>query len=443
MILENLSTTKLHRLERKSHLLFKGATLVSPHHNWLSGDLLIHNSKILKISEIIEAKDLPPDTLCLDASEFLITPGFVNAHTHVAMNIFRDLSHQTKNMIYDLFFPWESQLDPQILAALSYPYILSGLKSGVTAFADHYYFEEGIIPAFNLFGVKAFIGETTADLGSAFPDPQKWKRVKEIIENWPYDTQYFVPVVAPHATDTNSKELLVEMAKFAKMNSLSLHMHLSQTQKERDTVLNRYGLTPVQLAEVCGVLGPKCLAVHLVSASEHDLKLIKDTGTVFGFSPASEIIYEQLPNLKKILELEIPFALGTDCAASNDSANILSEMRLAHLLCQQQGFKNGVTEKILNSVTYNAANVLGAPHWSNLSEGSDADIVVFKKTLDTLPTQVPQENLIFSHSNQNVHHVLIRGKWVLFNQQPVNVDLITLEKEFKLALKSFKAKLSV
>ena len=201
-------------------------------------------------------------------------------------------------------------------------------------------------------------------------------------------------------------------------------------------------MSAVEFAESCGALGPKSITVHLVSADEKDLHIIKDTETYFGFTPASEIIYENLPNFKKILELKIPFVLGTDCAAANDTADLLSEMKLTHLLCQERGYKEGITQQVLASTTHLTGKAYGAENWSTLKEGACADLTFFEKSLETLPLQIPQENLLFSHSAQNVRHVMINGEWVLFHRQPTKIDLETAKKEFQKAYSSFKALLN-
>ena len=227
-------------LQTCSSVLFQGITLVSAEHNFTSAYLHIDEGKIKTFGEGATPDVYDPDLLVIDASDYIVTPSFINAHSHVAMNMFRDLAHQQKSMIYKLFFPWEKKLDPQIITALSYPYILSGLLSGTSTFADHYYFEEGIIKAFDAFGVKAFIGETMADINGPFPGVEKWQSTKKLIENWPYDPTKFLPVVAPHACDSVSKDLLRDLASFAKNNNLPLHMHLSQTAQEREFCQKNY-----------------------------------------------------------------------------------------------------------------------------------------------------------------------------------------------------------
>ncbi|MCB9025336.1 MAG: amidohydrolase family protein [Bdellovibrionaceae bacterium] len=436
--MKKLKDYKHSQLEKHKCLFFKNATVVSPDHNLLQAHLLIENGKIAFISQEEPSTPLPSEKLVIDASNFIISPSFINAHSHVAMNIFRDLAHQQQNMIHDLFFPWEKKLDPEIVTALSYPYIWGGLLSGTSTFADHYYFESGIVKALEQFGVKGLIGETTADLNGAFPSKENWNQTKKWIENWPYDRDKFVPVVAPHAGDSVSESLLKDIARFAKQNQLPLHMHLSQTAQELEFCLKNYNMSAVEFAEKCGVLGPNTIAVHLVSASDKDLQIIKDTGTVFGFTPVSEIIYERLPNFKKILELEIPFALGTDCAASNDTSDLISEMKVTHLLAQDRGYKNNLTQKVLASTTHRAAQAYGQNQWSTLKVGACADLVFFEKSLETLPVHIPQENLIFSQSSQNVKHVMVNGEWILFNRKSTKVDIEDLKQQFLSALKRYQ-----
>ena len=420
------------QLNKTKALLFLKATLVSHIHNYIEGYIYLENGKIHSFGEGEPPPTLPlaSGTESINTENYIITPSFINAHSHVAMSFFRDIAHQQENMIHTLFFPRERKLDAGLVEALSYPSILSGLLSGTSTFADHYYFSEGVIKAFQNIGVKGLVGETIADLNGAFPSQEKWYQVKELIENWPYDTDQFQPVVAPHATDSVSASLLTEMATFAKNYKLPLHMHLSQTSAEREYCLNNYNMSPVHFAEKCGALGPHSLAIHLVSATEDDLKIIKNSQTVFGFTPVSEIIYEKLPLFDKILELEIPFALGTDCAASNDSADLLSEMKWTYLLARDRGYKGALIPKILASTTQRAAQVFAKDDWSQMKVGAWADLTFFEKSFETWPLQVPQENLVFSHSSHNVQHLMVNGEWILFQRQPTRANVEDLKKEF-------------
>lgn len=248
----------------------------------------------IKDGRILERSERPDTTYPVyDASDFLIFPGLVNAHTHSAMGFFRGLGHGRQDMIENFLFPAEKSLTPDLLENLSLSYIAAGIRCGVTMFSDHYYFVEGVGRAFESLGVRAIIGETVADLGGAFPGDASVQRMHALIDNWSFSDR-IRPSVAPHAADTVSRPLLTKLAQFAVKNGLHLHMHLAQTVGELERVIKREAMSPVRYAQECGALTDKTLAVHLIACSDADINILKKEGTVAGICPVSEVVYEKL-----------------------------------------------------------------------------------------------------------------------------------------------------
>ncbi len=421
-----------------SRHVFAGGIILTPDHPPMrNAAIVVDQGKILAIGPTDSILERFPAVPITNTDDYVLVPGLFNAHTHAAMSFFRGLCHNTKNMIEDLFFPVESQLTPDLIEPLSYSYLICGLRSGVTCFADHYYFVDGVGRALKRLGLRGVIGETTADLGSAFPSLKTWNRARQQIENWPFDNDMIRPAIAPHAIDTVSAKLLNETAKFAKANNLPLHLHLSQTTGERDRVHKRHGMSPVQVAARAEILTDRTLAVHLVSADAEDLKLLAASGTTAGLCPASQIIYEKLAPIKQFADLKIKVALGTDCAASNDSADLLSELKLTALLYKEHLLDESTRrpEALLKLVTVNPAQTFGFDRIiGSLEPGKAADIVFLKRDITSEPMHDPFANLIFSLSSRHVRHVMVNGTWVLWNQMPTLVDEHDLMHEYSAAI---------
>jgi 5-methylthioadenosine/S-adenosylhomocysteine deaminase len=211
----------------------------------------------------------------------------------------------------------------------------------------------------------------------------------------------------------------------ARSQKIPLHMHLSQTAGERERTRQKEGVSPVVFAKECGALTEKTLAVHLVSADDSDLKILKDHGTTVGLCPASQIIYENLAPIAAFSRYRLPIALGTDCAASNDSSNILSELKLTALLCRHEKVQPEHLEpsNLLKMVTLNPARAFGLDHLiGSLAPGKMADLGMLKMSVDTQPMTNPITNLIFSMGAQHVEHVMINGQWSLWQGNLVRVS---------------------
>lgn len=393
--------------------------------------ITIEGNKILSIGKVNnKAKEI-------SMPGYLVVPGMVNSHTHSPMNFLRDLCHGNKNMIEDIFFKTESQLNNSLSENLSFAYILSGLKSGVTSFVEHYYFIEGISNAFEKIGLRAFVGETLADIGGAFPSDKSLSEFKTLVNKWPYSDR-ISPIVCPHAADTVSPEFAKKVADFAQIENLPLHFHLAQRKSEYDTLYNKFQKTPVELANEWGWLSEKSLAVHLLHVNDNDIKILKDSGTTAVSCPSSQIIYEFLAPIDKFYNANLNLSLGTDCAASNDQANILSELKVLTLLMKDRGIEgDNLYKNLFKTVTTNPAETLDAKI-GKIKPGYLADLVFVNQSLDTLPLRDIWTHMLFSYESQHIDHVMVDGKFVLFEKQLCQANESELYKKFESATDSIK-----
>jgi 5-methylthioadenosine/S-adenosylhomocysteine deaminase len=167
---------------------------------------------------------------------------------------------------------------------------------------------------------------------------------------------------------------------------------------------------------------------HLVSADREDLQLIKDSGAMAGLTPASEILYECLPSFGEIADLTIPVALGTDCAASNDSGDMLAELKLASLLFKHCGATKSPDE-IAKMATTNPAGAYNLPIGS-LEKGKQADIVLLRQDITLSDSKDFATDLVYSVQSRHVDHVMIAGKWVLWKQQLASQSEAELKERY-------------
>lgn len=424
---------------------YSNATILTSDNKTLtSGTILIKDTYIVDVMDDKEALNKYPNAYYIDCSEFLITPGFINSHTHAPLAFFRGLGHETPEMIENFLFPAEKNLTPELLEPLSYSYIYGGLRSGTTCFSDHYYFVEGVGSAIEKFKLRGVLGETIADLGGAFPGLEGWRRAQKLIENWNFSSR-LTPSIAPHATDTVSKNLLTELATYAKKEDLPIHMHLSQTAGEMERTTKRECMTPVRYAEECGALGEKTLAVHLVSATDDDIKILKKTNTTVALCPTSQIIYENLAPIDKFAKAKLKMTIATDCGASNDSADLISEAKITGVFAKHLEVPSKLvsSKDLLSMITKNPAQCLGITNVGQIKQGLKADLVFFKKDLDTLPIEKPEVNLFYSFSQNNIQHVMVDGDWGLWNKQPCHISTSDMQEAYNEAVKEIKRRIAL
>jgi len=434
------------KLDNSEPFAFGPLDLISPEGTLKTNQaIVIKDDLIHDINDLTKIKQLYENITPAPSDDYLAIPGLINAHTHAPLAYLRGIGHGKKNMIEDLFFQTECKLTPELLEPLSYSYIIDGLRSGVTCFGDHYYFIEGVAQALERIGVRGMLGECVGDIGTALPGDDRWDKARKGIEDWDFSSR-IKPLVAPHAMDTVSEKLLKEMGLYARRNNLPLHFHLSQTNNEKVFVEKHHQCTPTELAHRCNLLSPNTLAVHLINATASDIELLKASETNVGFCPSSQVIYEHIAPLDSFASQNLPLCVATDCAASCDGADLISELKIAglfarHFKCPDEYL---TPKQLFNTVTSNPAKAFGIQkEIGSLEKGKQADIVFVKKDIIMEPIEDILTNLIYSQGSRSVEHVMVAGEWVLWNRELVKASETDLKAGFLAAVKEIKNRIQI
>ncbi len=395
--------------------------------NTAFGNIIVDNGMIQELGEGSRGREI-------DCSSFHVMPGFINSHTHCSMTFLRDLAHGVGSPIENLFFKTEKQLTGELTEAFSYSYLVNAIKTGTTTIFDHYYHIDGVAKACERVGMRAFVGETLADLGGAFPSFETINSVRDHIENWKY-SDLIKPVICPHASDTVSKKLALEISSLAKSYNVPLHFHLSQTKTEYDKSHSEFGVSPVKRALEHGWFDQSALAVHLLYVDDEDLKILRDKNVYIGSCPVSQIIYEKLAPIDKFYKNDLNMCLGTDCASSNDQANMIGELRSLALLMKDRGIQSETLyQDCYDTISVNPANYLNEKIGA-IKQGYKADLIFVKRNIENTPVNDPITNTIFSLNSHHIKHSMINGQWVMWNQEMVSCNEADLLAQYSRSLK--------
>ena len=176
-------------------------------------------------------------------------PGFVNAHTHIPMTLFRGiaddrdlmdwLTHfifpaEAKNVTAD-FVKWGTRLGA-----------IEMIRSGTTTFADMYYFESDEARETKAAGLRGVLGETMIDFPVA--DNKTWddavRYCRAYVKQWKGDP-LITPAIAPHAPYTVSEEHLKQVRALATELGVPILIHVAETKNELQQIAEKHnGMTP-------------------------------------------------------------------------------------------------------------------------------------------------------------------------------------------------------
>lgn len=369
-----------------------------------------------------------PDEV-LDGSGMLALPGFVNAHTHSAMSLFRGYANDMPLMdwLAQKIWPLEDRLQPEDAYWLSMLSIAEMLMSGVTVFADMYMFMDQTAKAVEYSGIRAVLSR-----GLQGPDSRSEQRLMEnrkLWEEWHGGAQGRIRVmVGPHAIYTCDAHYLRRCMELAQQLGVGLHIHLAETRTEVEEALKRHGKTPVEYLESIGFFNLPVLAAHCVHLTHHDMDILAKYDVQVAHCPVSNLkLGSGIARVSMLLERGINVGLGTDSAASNNSLSIMREMTFAALL--GKGIDEDPTvipaKQALKMATLGGAKAIG---WSqeigSLEPGKKADIVLVKYDAPHYhPAADPITHLVYSGRDADVDTVIVNGKVVMRKGQLTTIDL--------------------
>ena len=268
---------------------------------------------------------------CLDLGEHLLTPAFVNAHTHLPLAFLRgvDGSRFQRNLVEDLYFHFETKLSPEDVRAFARMGAYESLLAGVATVWEHYYGETALAEALVDTGLCGVVAPTLQDL--AGPGQGSHERALtatlEIADSARFRAAGVFAALGPHATDTVSPELLRQVAALAGQYDLPIHMHLAQSVDELKRVFGREGCSPLALLDREGLLAQRLVLAHAIFCAREDLLRLDPARHSLVFCPSSQLQFGLPADVTTWNALGVNWVVATDCASSNDSMGVQKELR--------------------------------------------------------------------------------------------------------------------
>jgi len=390
--------------------------------------------------DILEERYLPKRRL--EYGHGLIMPGLINAHTHIAMTLFRGLADDLPLMewLNEYIFPAERKLTAEMVYWGSLLGCAEMILSGTTTFCDMYLFSDQVAEAANRAGIRAVVGEVLYD----FPSPNYgdlengFRYTEELINKWEENPLISV-AVEPHALFTCSPDLLKRARDLAERYSTPLIIHLSETEEEVKEIKRRYGCTPVRHLHNLGILDKRLIAAHCVILTEEDISLLAKYQVNVVHNPESNLkLASGIAPIPKLLESGITVALGTDGPSSNNDLDMFLEMGTAARIHKVKNLDPEImkSEEVLKMATINGAIALGLNEIGTLKAGKRADIIVIDLNRPHLiPIYNPYSHLVYSATGSDVITTIIDGKIIMENRELHTLDLDEIKEKLKEIIK--------
>lgn len=387
-------------------------------------DIFIEASIIKKIGENLKVN---ADEI-LDGENKLLTPGFVNAHTHLGMSYFRNYADDLALMdwLKNEIWPIEAKLNAEDIYWSSMLSIIENIKSGVTTFCDMYYEMDRVGDAALESGIRGVLTRGMTDVDGK--GEEKLQEFDALYNNYHNRSDGRIRVVpAPHAIYTCSTEFLKEISENAKkLYDNIIHIHLSETLTEVENSKKEYGMTPIEYVNSLGLLDSQIIAAHCVHITDEEIELVKNKKFYPVYNPSSNLkLASGFTPVDKMLKKNIKLALGTDGDSSNNNQDFVEEMHIGGIVNKAVTMNEKAVPaiEILKMATINGAEALGFEKLGLIKEDYLADLTIFDLNSNSF---TPKNNLIsalvYSANSSDVESVICDGKFIMRDRKLVNVD---------------------
>lgn len=364
----------------------------------------------------------------IDGKDKLVIPGLINCHTHSYMSFMRNVADDLSFMdwLFGTIDPIEQQMTDEDTYWGANLAIIEMMKSGTTCFNDMQMNIHQTTRAVKESGMRAVICRGLVGSGN---DEAGQSRLRQAYEerDAAKDCDRLTFKLGPHAPYTCDDEFLKIVAAEAKKENMGIHVHLSESESEISQIQEKYGCTPIALAEKCGIFDVPTIAAHCVQVTDEDIAILKRKKVSVVTNPASNMkLGNGFAPIAKMLDAGINVCLGTDGAASNNCLNMFHELSLLTLI--HKG--TGKTPQCVSAkegfriATINGAKALGLEkEIGSIEVDKKADLAMLD--LNT-PSLTPRNNLIaglsYSANGSEVDTVIINGQVTMEGRKILTMD---------------------
>ena len=410
-----------------------GMVLTMAGENIERGSIAVDKGLIVAVGPSSEIDKQYTGRTTIRAGGFAVLPGFVNAHTHVPMTLFRGIADDRELMdwLTNFIFPAEAKnVDRDFVKWGTRLAAAEMIRSGTTTFADMYYFESDIARETKAAGLRGVLGETLIDFPA--PDNKTWDAaiayMRKYVAEWKGDS-LITPAFAPHAPFTVSREHLQQVRAVATELGVPILIHVSETKNELAQVAEKQNnMTPAAYLDSIGFLGDDVTINHGVWLTPAEMRMLAAKKVGVAHCPESNMMLAS--GIAPVVEMrlaDIDVGLGTDGpAGSNNNLDMMEEAASAARLQKVAKMDPQAlsAQDVLAMATIGGARALNLDKKiGSLEVGKRADIIIVElDQAKTQPVYSVESAIVYAASGNSVVTTIVDGKVLMRNRKLLTVD---------------------
>ena len=368
-----------------------------------------------------------------DMSGRLLAPGLNNCHGHSAMTLLRGIGSDLplQEWLFGKMMPIEDKLTAHDISVGNQLAMLEMIATGTTSYCDMYFESHTAVENTIASGMKANISRPVQcfDPSETYADNHRAKESIELFKQYngaANDRIHFDFSI--HAEYTCVPHIVEAYSADCKALGGRMHIHMSETKKEQEECIAKYGKTPAQWFNDLGTFDSPTFAAHCVWVSPEDMEIMRAKGVSVVHNPTSNLkLGSGFAPIQRMMDLGINVALGTDGCASNNNLNMFEELHLASIM--HNGYVSDPTimkaSDCLKMATVNGALLQGRPDTGSLEVGKKADIIAIDTNRPHLfPNLDSLALMCYAAQGSDVVMTMVDGK-ILYE----NGEFKTLDQE--------------
>lgn len=368
----------------------------------------------------------------IDCRGDILMPGLVNAHAHTAMCIMRGYAddYALQPWLFEKVFPVEARLTNEAITAGARLGFAEMIASGTTSASDMYFRQPAVARLALEVGFRVSLSNGIVAMGGRLdPNDRAFTELDELIRDFHGRGDGLVRADASiHAEYTSFPEAWHRETELALEHGLVLHVHLSETKKEHEECIARYGRTPARVFYDEGVFRAKTLAAHCVHVTDEDIDILADNGVSAVHNPVSNLkLGSGVAPVCAMLARGVNVALGTDGCCSNNSHDLFEEIKLAALLAK--GTSLDPTKlpayEAIKLATVNGARAQGRDgQTGQVKEGLQADLILIGTHKPSMQPYYSEASAVaYAARGSDVRLTMIKGKILYENGEFTTIDI--------------------
>ncbi|MHA1768711.1 MAG: amidohydrolase family protein [Candidatus Thorarchaeota archaeon] len=411
------------------------------------GSIYIRNGLIEEVGKAEEISEKTADRV-IDAKRMLVMPGLIDTHVHLAQALIRGCADDVSLVDWLKKYVWVLQGnftadDGRVSAELC---MAEMIRTGTTSFVEcmihSRYGFDGIAQAVERTGMRAALSKIVMDSTGYADSPDIMyhgmvedaddclKETDAMYHRWHGKADGRLQVwYGLRSLGAVSSDLFKEVAHLAREKKTHMTMHLGEVVDDVRYVKENFNTNLTGFARDHNLLGPDMVFAHGIHFDDEELKILAETKSNIAHCPASNTkLASGFAKIPRMLELGVPVSLGCDGGPSNNTYDMVREMRLAALI--HKPVVNDPlavsAESVIEMATLGGATAMGIQdRVGSLEVGKSADIILVDlDDLGLTPPSNPVSNVVYSGSGQTVDTTIVNGRILMEGKR-----LLTLDEE--------------